>query len=203
MTFRKNAKLLKLAAINLAALSSLLVCASASADWQLLNKDSQLNFISTKNVNVSELHHFSHLNGSLTSAGELSVDIDLSSVETGIDIRNSRMREKLFMVENFPKATLTATLPKEIVAFTKGQAGTFAIPAKLSVLGQENDIEVKVQVSKTDHNRFIASSVQPVLIKAGDYGLQGGIDWLQNVAGLSSISPNVPVTFNLTFIELM
>ena len=48
MTFRKNAKLLKLAAINLAALSSLLVCASASADWQLLNKDSQLNFISTK-----------------------------------------------------------------------------------------------------------------------------------------------------------
>lgn len=198
MTLSKNATFLKLVAF-----SSLLVCASASADWQLLNKDSQLNFISTKNIKVSEIHHFSNLSGSLTSAGELSVDIDLSSVETGIDIRNARMREKLFMVENFPKATLTANLPKEIVAFTKGQAGTFTIPAKLSVLGQENDVEVKVQVIKTDHNRFVATSVQPVMISAGDYGLQAGIDWLQNVAGLSSISPNVPVTFNLTFIELM
>ncbi|MEM5498566.1 YceI family protein [Paraglaciecola mesophila] len=198
MTLSKNATFLKLVAF-----SSLLVCASASADWQLLNKDSQLNFISTKNIKVSEIHHFSNLSGSLTSAGELSVDIDLASVETGIDIRNSRMREKLFMVENFPKATLTASLPKEIVAFTKGQAGTFTIPAKLSVLGQHKDIEVKVQVTKTDHNRFVATSVQPVMISAGDYGLQEGIDWLQNVAGLSSISPNVPVTFNLTFIELM
>ncbi|GAC25401.1 YceI protein [Paraglaciecola mesophila KMM 241] len=198
MTLSKNATFLKLVAF-----SSLLVCASASADWQLLNKDSQLNFISTKNIKVSEIHHFSNLSGSLTSAGELSVDIDLASVETGIDIRNSRMREKLFMVENFPKAMLTASLPKEIVAFTKGQAGTFTIPAKLSVLGQHKDIEVKVQVTKTDHNRFVATSVQPVMISAGDYGLQEGIDWLQNVAGLSSISPNVPVTFNLTFIELM
>ena len=198
MTLSKNATFLKLVAF-----SSLLVCASASADWQLLNKDSQLNFISTKNIKVSEIHHFSNLSGSLTSAGELSVDIDLASVETGIDIRNSRMREKLFMVENFPKATLTASLPKEIVAFTKGQAGTFTIPAKLSVLGQHKDIEVKVQVTKTDHNRFVATSVQPVMISAEDYGLQEGIDWLQNVAGLSSISPNVPVTFNLTFIELM
>ena len=198
MTLSKNATFLKLVAF-----SSLLVCASASADWQLLNKDSQLNFISTKNIKVSEIHHFSNLSGSLTSAGELSIDIDLVSVETGIDIRNSRMREKLFMVENFPKATLTASLPKEIVAFTKGQAGTFTIPAKLSVLGQHKDIEVKVQVTKTDHNRFVATSVQPVMISAEDYGLQEGIDWLQNVAGLSSISPNVPVTFNLTFIELM
>lgn len=198
MTLSKNATFLKLVAF-----SSLLVCASASADWQLLNKGSQLNFISTKNIKVSEIHHFSNLSGSLTSAGELSVDIDLASVETGIDIRNSRMREKLFMVENFPKAMLTASLPKEIVAFTKGQAGTFTIPAKLSVLGQHKDIEVKVQVTKTDHNRFVATSVQPVMISAGDYGLQEGIDWLQNVAGLSSISPNVPVTFNLTFIELM
>ncbi len=198
MTLSKNATFLKLVAF-----SSLLVCASASADWQLVNKGSQLNFISTKNIKVSEIHHFSNLSGSLTSAGELSVDIDLASVETGIDIRNSRMREKLFMVENFPKAMLTASLPKEIVAFTKGQAGTFTIPAKLSVLGQHKDIEVKVQVTKTDHNRFVATSVQPVMISAGDYGLQEGIDWLQNVAGLSSISPNVPVTFNLTFIELM
>lgn len=198
MKLIKHAKLLKLAA-----LSGLLLCANASADWQLLNKDSQLNFISTKNVNVSEIHHFSQLNGSLTSAGQLTVDIDLSSVETGIDIRNTRMRDKLFMVDNFPKATLTASLPKEMVNFTKGQSGTFTIPAKLTLLGKENDVQVAVQVTKTDHNRFVATSVKPVLISAGDYGLQSGIDWLQNVAKLSSISPTVPVTFNLTFIELM
>jgi polyisoprenoid-binding protein YceI len=198
VTFIKNTKLLQLIAF-----STLFACASASADWQLLNNDSSLNFISTKNVKVSEIHHFSNLDGSLTSDGKLSVNIDLSSVETGIDIRNSRMREKLFMVESFPKATLTATLPKEIVAFTKGQSGTFTIPAKLSILGQQNDVQVKVQVTKTDHNRFVATSAQPVMITAGDFGLQDGIDWLQNVAGLSSISPNVPVTFNLTFIETM
>tara|TARA_R110001632_G_scaffold155873_2_gene274113 strand:- start:68722 stop:69318 length:597 start_codon:yes stop_codon:yes gene_type:complete len=198
MNIIKRTQLLKLAAI-----SSLLFCASASADWRLLNNASHLNFVSTKNVNVSEIHHFSRLDGSLSSTGELSVDIDLSSVQTGIDIRNTRMREKLFMVDNFPKATLKATLPEEITKFTSGQSGTFIIPSKLTIMGQQHELEIEVQVTKTDHNRFVATSAKPILITAGDYGLQSGIDWLQNVAKLSSISPTVPVTFNLTFIALM
>ncbi|WP_166422576.1 YceI family protein [Paraglaciecola sp. 20A4] len=198
MNITKRTGLLKIAVI-----SSFLFCASASADWRLLNDSSHLNFVSTKNVNVSEIHHFSQLDGSLSSKGDLSVDIDLSSVQTGIDIRNTRMREKLFMVDNFPKATLTATLPEEITQFTPGQSGTFVIPSKLTIMGQQNDVQVEVQITKTDHNRFVATSAKPILINAGDYGLQSGIDWLQNVAKLSSISPTVPVTFNLTFIELM
>ncbi|MFQ3236200.1 MAG: polyisoprenoid-binding protein YceI [Paraglaciecola sp.] len=188
--------------INMLAIASLFFGTMANADWRLVNEDSNLNFISTKNINVSEVHHFSQLSGELSKKGTLSVEIDLASVETGVAIRDSRMAEKLFLVDKFPSAKLSATLPDEVLALKSGQSATFELPATLKIMSTEQPLTVSVQVTKSSDGNFIATSSKPVLIAASDYGLQSGVELLQQIAGLSSIGLSVPVSFNLVFAQL-
>jgi len=76
------------------------LCASSKvfAHYDLVASDSSVNFLSTKNVNITESHSFDRLSGNLSSTGELSIEIDLTSVNTIIPIRNERMQKMLFNV---------------------------------------------------------------------------------------------------------
>ena len=78
---------------------------------ELVKEESVLNFVTVKNDAVAELMSFSSLTGSIDDAtGKAELIVDLSSVETGIDIRNDRMREHLFQIDKFPSATYSATV---------------------------------------------------------------------------------------------
>ena len=192
---------LRTCSINILALASVLFGTMASADWRLVNEDSSLHFISTKNINVSEVHHFSQLNGKLSEKGTLSVEIDLASVATGIAIRDTRMAEKLFLVDQFPTAKLNATLPDNVLALKPGQTAGFVLPATVKIMSVELPISVSVQVTRSSDGNITATSSKPLLIAAADYGLQPGVELLQQIAGLSSIGLSVPVSFNLVFAQ--
>ena len=69
-------------------LALLTASSSVLADWTL-SPESTLRFISTKNTNISEVHHFRSMSGSVTDDGKANVLINLTSVETGIPIRFS------------------------------------------------------------------------------------------------------------------
>ncbi|MFQ3197860.1 MAG: polyisoprenoid-binding protein YceI [Paraglaciecola sp.] len=187
--------------IKILALASMFFGTMANADWRLVNEDSNLNFISTKNINVSEVHHFNQLSGELSKKGTLSVEIDLASVKTGVAIRDTRMAEKLFLVDQFPTAKLSATLPDNVLALKPGQTAGFVLPATLKIMSTELPISVSVQVTRSSDGNITATSSKPILIAAADYGLQSGVELLQQIAGLSSIGLRVPVSFNLVFAQ--
>jgi hypothetical protein len=121
----------------------------------------------------------------------------LSSVETGIEIRNTRMREQLFKVDVFPKAELTAQLPAEVMQLKNGQSIQVELAANLRLMQSTVPLTLNVQVSKTQNGDYIATSIQPVLISAESVGLKEGVLTLQKLAGLPSIGLTVPVSFNL------
>jgi polyisoprenoid-binding protein YceI len=177
-----------------------LFCFSANAHWILVESESSLSFVSTKNKHVSEIHQFKSLKGEFSPEGKLQVKIDLASVDSGIEIRDTRMREKLFVVGKFPVANLTAQLPDSVLNLAKGSSLEVTLPAELSIMGMSKTISVTVQVSRKADNGVVATSTQPILISAADYGLADGIDVLQGLAGLSSIGTTVPVNFNLVFL---
>lgn len=182
-----------------AMLISMVFSLQVSANWSLVESHSELNFVTTKNLHVSEIHQFSQLNGSLNNAGLLHIEINLASVETHNETRNTRMREKLFLVDKFPKATLDAVIPEKIMQLKTGHSITVEIPAKLTLMAIEKPLKIVVQVSKTMDGHLIATSAKPVLLGAADYGLKTGVELLQQLASLSNISLSVPVTFNLAF----
>jgi polyisoprenoid-binding protein YceI len=177
-----------------------LFCSSVNAHWMLIEGESSLSFVSTKNQHISEIHQFKTLKGEFSPVGALRVEIDLTSIDSGIGTRDTRMREKLFLVNKFPSANLTAQLPDSVLTLAKGSSISVTLPAELTIMGISKTITVTVQVSRKADNGIVATSTQPILISAADFGLTSGIEILQKLAGLSGIGLTVPVNFNLVFV---
>lgn len=181
-------------------LSLLLVSAvSAAADWQIDNAQSQLSFISIKKGDVAEVHRFGEIAGGLQQDGQFELSIALESVNTGIQIRDSRMRSFLFKTAQFPQATLTASLSPEFISnLTVGQSELTMVNAQLNLHDQSQPLKLDVRVTKVSDSSLLVISAQPIVLNVADYELTEGLEELRELAGLPSISQAVPVSFYLT-----
>src|SRR3569832_419618 len=66
--------------------------ASAAPNWTLDPDASVLTYQSVKKNTIVETNKIRNITGTLTSAGDAKVTFDLNSVDTGVDLRNVRMR---------------------------------------------------------------------------------------------------------------
>lgn len=179
---------------------TLIMAASLHADWTVDTASSSVSFVSVKNGSIVEAHHFGKVAGSVSAAGEASVEVTLDSVDTMIPIRDDRMKTMLFETAEFPLATFTASVPvDEIAAMAAGTSRSFDLAGTLGLHGMSTDITVPVTVISAGAGTYQVSSVKPVLLTAGSFGLEGGIEALREIAGLGSITPVVPVMFSLVF----
>jgi polyisoprenoid-binding protein YceI len=176
-----------------------LLSSSVFAEWKL-NPSSSLTFISVKADLIGETHHFTKLTGLVSKNGEAELAIDLSSVETNIPIRNERMMEFLFEVSKYPSAIISSQVDvAKYHALESGQRLSETIDLTLSLHGKSAALKADVAVTKLATGQLSVSSAKPVLVSAGSFDLVAGIDKLQALAGLSSISKAVPVSFDLIF----
>lgn len=174
--------------------------ADTASPWQLDGDRSSLAFVSIKSGDIAETHRFYGLTGSVMPDGRAELVIDLATVETGIDIRNERMREHLFETGRFADARVTSTLDLGALAdLGTGERRAVTLSATLDLHGVTVDIEAEVMVTGIDGQAVLVESRMPVLIHAADHDLVAGLLTLQDLAGLPSITPVVPVTFSLIF----
>ncbi|BFT31973.1 YceI family protein [Alteromonas sp. D210916BOD_24] len=171
----------------------------AAADWTIDGDTSALHFLSTKNAQVTEVHKFDSFDGSLSDDGKLRVIVDLSSVNTAIDIRNTRMQEMLFNVTKYAEASFEATLPDSMMSLKKGQIVNGKVDGILTLHGKAVPTSFAVKASRVSEDVLTVSTSAPTLIKAESFGLANGVAALQKIAGLQSITTTVPVTFSVTF----
>lgn len=177
----------------------LISIAANAADWQLDNTQSKLSFMSIKKQNIAEVHTFGQLSGGLNAAGEFSLNIDLSSVDTNIDIRNDRMKEFLFEIADFPAANIKAKLDADSInAMTVGQQVSDSVTGTLALHGQQQELQFDVVISKLADDKLFVVSSKPVVLTVSDYQLVEGVEKLRELAGLPSISHAVPVSFYLS-----
>jgi polyisoprenoid-binding protein YceI len=173
---------------------------ATTAAWTLDTTASYLNFVTTKNTHNVEVHNFTSLSGDISAAGVATLTIDLSTVNTGIALRDERMRGLLFDVTNYPTATVTVAVPATLISsLAVGQSATTDISASLNLHGVTGAITTKVSVQKLSANRVLVQSLSPILVKAGDYALTDGVEALRAAVGIASISVAVPVDFALVF----
>lgn len=176
---------------NIIAFSPIAMAGSMTLDENL----SALHFVSIKKGTTAEVHSIQKLAGSISDKGELNIQLFLTSVETNIPIRNDRINHHVFESEKNPIATITANVEGKIpeVGVAKVEA-----EGKLHLRGITKKINVSIIVASTA-DKVTVSSIQPVIIKASDYGMEVGVKKLQELAKLSSIATAVPVNFTLTF----
>ena len=170
------------------------------AAWTLNSDDSTLSFISTKAVNVAEVHKFTTLSGGVDDTGNVTVSIALASVDTGIEIRDDRMREMLFDTENYTSATMTAQVNMKMLAtLASGESKTMAVEGELALHGHTIPMTFEVIVARMSDGNLLVMSQKPVVVNAPLFDLADGVEALREVAGLPSISAAVPVSFVLSF----
>jgi OmpA-OmpF porin, OOP family len=81
-------------------------------EWLLNPRLSHVYMQTVKNNATFETHQFTAVEGGIDKQAEASVRIELASIETGIDVRNVRMRFLLFETFKFPYAQIGARLDK-------------------------------------------------------------------------------------------
>lgn len=206
-TFRPFAALAALA-LGLAACAEPAANAPATEDaapltdgaWALDPAGSRLAYVSIKAGEVAENNRFDTLAGSVAADGTATLDIDLASVNTGVDIRNERMRDIFFEVAGNPKAVVTAKLdPAAFAGLAVGQSLTRPLKATLALKGIEQAIETEVLVTRAAADRVTVVPTAPVLISTDMFELTDELGELRALAELPSITPAVPVTFTLAF----
>ena len=181
----------------LAYAAGLLLSPVALADWQI-GPGSQVQFVSIKNNTIGEVSHFETLAGAVTDAGEVEVRVALDSVETNIGIRNERMKKMLFEVGLYPEAVITAQLDAGSMAALSG-GGLTTVALQIDLHGQSVTKEAQLNVAVTDQG-VSATTTQPILLNAVEFGLEAGVAALQEVAGLNAISRVIPVTVALQLV---
>lgn len=184
------------------ALLTLMFSTSVFAQWELVNEESTVNYVSVKNSSVAEVNSFQELSGSIENSGAFSVDIDLGSVETNIAIRNDRVKAMLFEIASFSTATISADLDlAQLNDLSVGETYDSSVTFNLSLHGVSTEMMANVRVVKLADNKILAVSVNPIVVNADPFNLAGGIEQLREVAGLASITTVVPVTFSLVFAQ--
>ena len=172
-------------------------CSPSWAQWEV-GEGSRIYFVSVKNNMIGEVSHFETLAGTVTDAGEVEVRVALDSVETNIGIRNERMKTMLFEVGLYPEAVITAQLDAGSMAALSG-GGLTSVALQIDLHGQTVTKTAEINVAVTDQG-VSATTAQPILLTAAEFGLEGGVAALQAVAGLNAISQVIPVTLALQLV---
>ena len=191
-----------------ATLLALAACSQAPAEappvtgteWTVDSEASELAYVTVKLGEIAEANSFETVTGGITANGAATIEIDLASVSTGIDIRDERMRDVFFVVADNPTATVTAQIdPAEFEALSIGASTETTLDGTLTLNGAEAPFQAAVTVTRAGPDRILAVSDAPVIIYTDAFGLSDGIAQLKELAGLDSITPAVPVTFSLAF----
>jgi polyisoprenoid-binding protein YceI len=176
---------------------------ATAQNWAIDSNQSTLNFVTTKAgqqgvAGISETQSFKRYSGGIDQSGKISLLIDLASIDTGVEIRDERMRTMLWNVKATPQATFTAQLPTE--AF-KSVANTgvrnIELNGQLQMGGQTKPVVATVRVSKLANDQLLVVTRSPILINANDFGLRPGVEALREVMGLNFLAGSAPVSFTL------
>ena len=173
---------------------------SASADWYLDGESSRLSFVSSKNANVSEVQRFLVLHGKVDSTGKAEVEVELDSINSGIPLRDERMRKELFEIQTFPEAVISTQIDlRPINDLAPGAQLELRLPLTVSLHGKQHMYNTELLATRLDDRRFQVVTLEPVVINAEDFDLAPGLEALRKLAGLSAISLSVPVGAVLIF----
>jgi polyisoprenoid-binding protein YceI len=179
------------------------ISSNKQSDWQLDNDTSSLTFISIKKTDTAEVGKFKQLEGKIDTSGNVTLKVDLASVDTNISIRDSRMQEFLFETAKFPAAHITTKVDMEKVnKLAVGKTMLETVTVKFDLHGEQKEIKANVLATRLAENKLMIVNQTALFLKAADFKLLDGIEKLRELAGLPRISHVVPINFVFTFKSL-
>ena len=172
----------------------------AQANWHLDGESSRLSFITGKNGEIAEVNRFLVLHGKVDRKGAAELSIEMDSVSSGIPLRDERMRDNLFEAERFAEGKVQAQIDlRPINDLADGAQLELRLPVSVTLHGQTHSYSTLLLATRLDERRFQVVTLEPLVLRAEDFGLLPGLAELRKLAGLKSINPSVPVNAVLIF----
>lgn len=180
--------------------SSLMFTNSALADWVLDSDSSNLSYGTIKNGFIGESNTFKKISGSISDDGQINIDIDLSSVDTKIELRDQRMRDIVFKVAENASAKLTGNIDLASYNTQKiGMSRVIEATIGIELVGQNIDYDVMLNVTRLSENKVMVTPHGVIFLDIEDFELADAIETLRGLAGLDTIETVAPMSFYLTF----
>lgn len=178
---------------------SLLAAPMALAGWTL-DSGSSISFTSTINNDQLQQHHFREFDGLVTDKGAATINIRLASVTTDTAGLDEQLRKHLFEVNRFPTAVLQMSIPKTALEqIRNGQSVPFKASGALAFHGKRVPVKASLIASPAADNSILVTNDSPLMLNTDAFSLTSAINHLRELAGLDSITSDVPVSLNLVF----
>lgn len=169
-------------------------------EWLLNPRLSNVYMQTVKANAIFETHRFTSIEGSVSKDGVANVKIELASLETGIDIRDVRMRFLMFETYKFPYAEISAKLDKaRLQDISTKTRIIYPLKLELKMHGTVNEIETPVWITRINDATVSVASIQPVIVTAESVGLSKNLVKLMEVIGGTPIASGASITFDLVF----
>ena len=188
------------------AVCALLVLASplALAEWQLDGDTSRISFVSVKRGKMAEVQRFDRLSGQIDDKGAVRVVVPLESIDSGLALRDERMRNSFFEIERFPEAIISSQLDlSRYEDLQAGQSRQETVDFNLDLHGQQRRLKSEILVSRPSETRIEVTTLEPLVLKLIDFDLEEKLEPLKAVANVPSITPEVPVFAVLGFSQVI
>ena len=189
------------------ALAAAALCGGSAAaqdflnqDWTLDPRQSHVWMQTVKQETAAEKHQFTAVEGGVSKDGRATVKIELGSIDTGIDLRNVRMRFLLFETFKYPHAEIFAQLNKaRLQGLTPGNSVHYPLLLNVNMHGVASQIETTVAVKRVNESTVVVSSVAPIVVTAESFDFTKGLVKLSDAVGGIRINPSAEITFDLVF----
>ena len=183
-------------------ISSISSSAPAAARWLLDGTKSTFHFVTLKKsaagVETPENMTFSQLQGTVAANGQATLTIPLASINSGVDIRNTRMQSLLFESGYLPSLHFTTQLDLTAIdALAAGSTRVQTVSGNLVLHGVVKSVVFDALLVKHANNRISFSPRKPIAINSTDFDLNAGVEALRAIASLSTVSEKVPVYFKV------
>jgi OOP family OmpA-OmpF porin len=169
-------------------------------DWVLDPAQSNVYMQTEKLEHKIEKHRFTSLEGNVSKNGDASIKIDLNSIDTGVDLRNVRMRFLLFETFKYPYAVITAKIDRSKLSDLTSQSRiSYVLRAHVDMHGIVKDLDIPVEIGRVNDNTISVSTIEPVQVSGETFDLMGGLGKLSDAMGGIRIVPSASFSFDLAF----
>gem|GEM_PF-3885089 len=150
--------------------------------WPLDGDRSSFQYVSTKGDHTAEINTFtatededSPLQSSITPSGEAVFSINLNHVETGVDIRNSRLLSLLFETEWLPTAYFRSAIDADqLTQMASGDIQLTTLTGELNLHGVRQEVTADILIVKKSNTTVQVSTVKPILIDSRHFDMASG-----------------------------
>lgn len=169
-----------------------------AATWLINTDKSTFYFVPVKNTNTAENFTFTEFDGSVAADGSATLRIPLTSISSGNNTRNTRMRNILWEIDFFPNLYFTTTLNlTEVNAMPAGSILTKTIIGNLTLHAVRKAVTFDAVIVKHSDNSVSVSPRRPIIVNSADFDLNAGVEGLRVAARQTTIGEKTPVYFKM------